>query len=81
MTKVEIARLLGIDQQLFCDILGERKPFSPKAAARLGRAFGISLPFWIRMQGAFEARKAEREVDVSGMPKLAPEESFLARDN
>jgi hypothetical protein len=27
---------------------------------------------WIGMQGAYDAWRAEREVDVSGIPTLAP---------
>lgn len=69
-TKAEIARLLGISRQHLYDILGERKPVSPEVAVRLGRMFGNTPLFWIRMQGVCDAWKAEREVDVSGIPPL-----------
>ena len=69
-TKTEIARMLGISRQHLHDILGERKPVSPEVAVRLGRMFGNSPLFWIRMQGVCDAWKAEREVDVSDIPPL-----------
>ncbi len=69
-TKTELARMLGISRQHFYDILKERKPVSAAVAARLGKLLGNSPLFWIRMQGAYDAWHAEREVDVSGVPTI-----------
>jgi addiction module HigA family antidote len=68
--KAEIARLLGISRQHLYDILAERKPVSPAVAVRLGKLFGDGAGVWIRMQGAYDAWHAEREVDVSGIPTI-----------
>ena len=43
LPKVEVARMLGISRQQFYDIIGERKPVSPKVAVRLARLFGGSV--------------------------------------
>ncbi len=69
-SKAEIARMLGISRQHLHDILAERKPVSPEVAVRLGKLFGNDPLVWIRMQGAYDAWHACREVDVSGIPTL-----------
>jgi addiction module HigA family antidote len=69
-SKTEIARLLGISRQHLYDIVGERKPVSPDVAARLGKAFGNGAEIWLRMQAAYDAWHAEREVDVSNIPTI-----------
>ncbi|TIX43108.1 MAG: addiction module antidote protein, HigA family [Mesorhizobium sp.] len=69
-TKVEIANLLGISRQQLYDIIREKKPVSPAVAARLGKIFGDGAAIWLRMQAAYDAWHAEREVDVSAIPRL-----------
>ncbi|MER9894431.1 HigA family addiction module antitoxin [Mesorhizobium sp. M0119] len=69
-TKVEIANLLGISRQQLYDIIREKKPVSPAVAARLGKMFGDGAAIWLRMQAAYDAWHAEREVDVSSIPRL-----------
>lgn len=70
-TKVEIAELLGISRQQLYDIVRERKPVSPNVAARLGKMFGDGAAIWLRMQAAYDAWHAERDVDVSKIPTLS----------
>ena len=69
--KAEIARMLGISRQHLYDILAERKPVSPEVAVRLAKLFGNAPLVWIRMQGAYDAWHAAREVDVSAVPTAA----------
>ena len=69
-SKTEIASMLGISRQQLYDIIGEKKPLSPNVAARLGKLFGDGAAVWLRMQAAFDAWHAEREVDVSGIETL-----------
>ena len=68
--KAEIARMLGISRQHLYDVLAERKPVSPEVAVRLAKLFGNEPLVWIRMQGAYDAWHAAREVDVSAVPRL-----------
>lgn len=72
--KAEIARMLGISRQHLYDILAERKPVSPEVAVRLARLFGNAPLVWIRMQGAYDAWHASREVEVSAVPTLVAAE-------
>jgi addiction module HigA family antidote len=62
--------MLGISRQHFHDILAERKPVSAHVAVRLGKLLGNEPLVWIRMQGAYDAWHASREVDVSSVPTL-----------
>jgi addiction module HigA family antidote len=69
-SKTEIAALLGISRQHLYDIMAERKPVSPETAVRLAKMFGGDPIAWVRMQGAYDAWHAAREVDVSAIPDL-----------
>lgn len=79
-SKAEIARMLGVSRQHLHDLLAERKPVSPEVAVRLAKLFGNAPLVWIRMQGAYDAWHASREVDVSAIPTLSvvPENSATA---
>lgn len=68
--KTEIARLLGISRQHLYEILREDRPVSASVAVRLGKMFGNEPLMWIRMQAAYDAWHAVREVDVSNIPTL-----------
>ena len=69
-SKTEIAQILGISRQHLYDILGSHKPVSPNVAVRIAKAFGGSAESWLRIQAAYDAWHAEREVDVSEITPL-----------
>jgi addiction module HigA family antidote len=69
-TKKEIAQLLGISRQHLYDIIEERKPVSPSVAVRLGKLFGDGAGVWVRMQAAYDAWHAARQVDTSKIPTI-----------
>ena len=50
--------------------MARRRGRNKLLAARLGKLFGDGAGGWIRMQGAYDAWHAEREVDVSGIPTI-----------
>jgi addiction module HigA family antidote len=68
--RLKIARLLGISRQHLHEILEEKKPVSPNVAARIGKLIGNGPAIWLRLQAAYDAWHAEREVDVSKIPTL-----------
>lgn len=70
MSKSAIADAIGISRQHLYDILNEKKPVSPEMAVRLGKAFGDNPEVWLRMQAAYDAWHAAREVDVRGIKRL-----------
>ena len=71
-SRSEIAALLGISRQHLYDILNERKPVSPAVAVRLGKLFGDGAGVWVRMQGAYDTWRAERDLaaEVRKIPRL-----------
>lgn len=70
MTKVDIAKALGISRQMLYDILRERQPVTAETAVKLGKLLGNGGAFWHRLQQEYDLEKAERSVDVSGIPTL-----------
>ncbi|MDX3971194.1 MAG: HigA family addiction module antitoxin [Bradyrhizobium sp.] len=69
-SKTEIADILGISRQHLHDILTGKKPVSPQVSVRIAKAFGGSPESWLRLQAAYDAWHAEREVDVSKIKTL-----------
>ena len=69
-SKKEIATLLGISRQQLHAVMSARKPVTPNVAARLGKLFGDGAAVWLRMQAAYDAWHAEREVDTSAIPTI-----------
>ena len=70
MSKAAVADALGISRQHLYDILGEKKPVSAEVAVRFGVAFGDGPDVWLRMQAAYDAWHASRDVDVSKVKQL-----------
>jgi plasmid maintenance system antidote protein VapI len=62
------ALMAGYD--LLHEILEEKKPVSPNGTARIGKLIGNGPAIWLRLQAAYDAWHAEREVDVSKIPTL-----------
>ncbi|MBX3493861.1 MAG: HigA family addiction module antidote protein [Parvibaculum sp.] len=69
-TRKEIAALLDISRQQLHAVMSARKPVTPNVAARLGKLFGDGAAVWLRMQAAYDAWHAERDVDVRAIPTI-----------
>jgi len=54
------AKALGVSRQMLHDILAERKPLSAVMCLRLSRLFGSSPEVWMRLQAAYDIKKAEQ---------------------
>ena len=63
------ARTLGVSRQMLHDILAERRPLSAVMCLKLARLFGGSPEIWVRMQAAYDLKKAEQDTRV--MKRLA----------
>lgn len=75
MPMTDIARSLGISRQLLYSIVNEKAPITPEVAVRLGKLVGNGPNLWVNMQAAHDLWAAERKVDVSRIPTLAPREA------
>lgn len=70
--KAEIARMLGISRQSLYDILNEKQPVTAKMALRIGKLCGNGPEIWLRMQDAYDLRKASVELakEIEAIPTL-----------
>jgi addiction module HigA family antidote len=58
------AKSLGVSRQMLHDILAERKPVSAVMCLKLARLFGSSPEMWMRLQAAYDLKKAEQNKSV-----------------
>ena len=58
------AKALGVSRQMLHDILAERKPLSAIMCLKVSRLFGGSPEIWMRLQAAYDLRKAEQNKKV-----------------
>ncbi len=63
------ARALGISRQMLHDILAERRPLSAVMCLKVARLFGGSPEIWMRLQAAYDLKKAAQDPKV--MKRLA----------
>jgi addiction module HigA family antidote len=58
------AKALGVSRQMLHDILAERRPLSAVMCLRVSRLFGSSPEVWMRLQAAYDLKKAEQDKSV-----------------
>jgi addiction module HigA family antidote len=58
------ARALGVSRQLLHDILAERRPLSAVMCLKLSRLLGGSPEVWMRLQAAYDLKRAEQDKKV-----------------
>src|SRR4029077_18906717 len=52
---------LGVSRQMVHDILAGRKPLSAVMCLKVARLFGSTPELWMRLQAAYDLKKAEGE--------------------
>jgi addiction module HigA family antidote len=58
------AKALEVSRQMLHDILAGRKPLSAIMCLKVSRLFGGSPEVWMRLQAAYDLKKAERNKKV-----------------
>ena len=58
------AKALGVSRQMLHDILAERKPLSAVMCLRASRLFGGSPEVWMRLQAAYDLKRAQQDKKV-----------------
>jgi len=67
------AKALGVSRQMLHDILAERRPLSAVMCLKVSRLFGGSPESWMRLQAAYDLKRAERNPKVmKGVAKIVP---------
>jgi antitoxin HigA-1 len=58
------AKALGVSRQMLHDILAERKPLSAVMCLKVSRLFGGTPELWMRLQAAYDLKKAAQDKKV-----------------
>jgi antitoxin HigA-1 len=58
------AKALGVSRQMLHDILAQRKPLSAVMCLKVSRLFGGSPALWMRLQAAYDLKKAAQDKKV-----------------
>ena len=58
------AKALGVSRQMLHDILAGRKPLSAVMCLKVARLFGSTPEMWMRLQAAYDLKKAEQNKKV-----------------
>ena len=59
-----VAKALGVSRQMLHDILAERRPLSAVMCLKMSRQFGGTPEVWMRLQAAYDLKKAEQNKRV-----------------
>src|SRR5229473_4760409 len=59
-----VAKALSVSRQMVHDILAGRKPLSAVRCLKVSRLFGSTPEFWMRLQAAYDLKKAEQNKKV-----------------
>jgi antitoxin HigA-1 len=58
------AKALGVSRQMLHEILAERKPLSAVMCLKVSKLFGSSPEMWMRLQSAYDLKKAAQDKRV-----------------
>jgi addiction module HigA family antidote len=64
MSVTSAAKGLGVSRQMLHDIMAGRKPLSAVMCLKIARLFGSSPEFWMRLQAAYDLKKAKQNKKV-----------------
>ena len=64
LTVSAAAKALGVSRQMLHDILAERRPLSAVMCLKVSRLFGSSPEMWMRLQAAYDLKKASQDRKV-----------------
>ena len=71
LTVTETAKALGVSRKTLSEITNGKSPITPDIAVRLERAFGNPpADMWLRLQAAYDLRRAERRLKNTPVRKL-----------
>lgn len=63
---------LKVPHNRISDIVGGRRAISADTSLRLGRFFGMSEDFWLRLQTTYEIKRAKAEVGARILGEVLP---------
>lgn len=66
----ELARALNVAPSTIQRVIVGKTAVTPEMAVRLAKVLGSTAAMWLRLQSAYSLSIAEKEIDVSGLPRL-----------
>jgi antitoxin HigA-1 len=60
-----VAKALGVSRQMLHEVRAERKPLSATMCLSIAKLFGSSPEMWMRLQAAYDLKRAASIVPVS----------------
>jgi len=67
------AKALGVSRQMLHEVVAGRKPLSAVMCLKLARLFGSTPEFWMRLQAAYDLKKASQNKRVmDGVARIMP---------
>lgn len=63
LTVEKASKLLGVTRPTLSNIVNGKSAISPKMAIRISKVFGGNPAIWVRLQYAYDLRKAEKEFE------------------
>lgn len=63
LTVDKASKLLGVSRPNLSNIVNSKSAISPLMAIRISKVFGGNASLWIRLQYAYDLRKAEKEFE------------------
>jgi antitoxin HigA-1 len=61
------AKALGVSRQMLHEILAERKSLSAAMCLKIAKLFGSSPEMWMRLQAAYDLKRAADDKEVMNM--------------
>jgi len=58
-----LARVMNVPQPRLSEILHGRRSITADTSARLGKAFGQSPSFWLRLQNAYDLQQVDESIE------------------
>jgi len=70
LSVAEAAKAMKITRQQLHNVMQGRSAVTPEMALRFEKAFGGKADLWLRMQGAYDLRKARKNQRKMNIPRL-----------
>lgn len=72
------AERLKVPHNRISSIIGGRRAISADTSLRLGRFFGMSEDFWLRLQTTYEIKRAKAEIGGRILAEISPLQNHAA---
>ena len=67
-----LAKAIDVPANRINEIIRGRRGITADTDLRLGRFFGLSECYWLRLQNAYDMMEAHREVTAAALKKIKP---------